>query len=455
MSILKNTFNRVFNKSHTISPSNNSNNCCIEFCWREIHDPLYECCFAAEINCITNNDAQNSFNKRKNFKTKRRKSCKRKSSRPISRLYKVAPISNLINCSNKSNSISSLNASTVTPAIDDNVKSNLVHKSITNLPPQRNGTSHNNNNNNILESLCDKFESFAINDLIPHQRCQRFNKLYAKIPEHDKRILNRMAKKRTDEIARIEDATIAHKYWDNERFSRDIIISKHNEQFTNAINAKREQDTYETRERLKMLADRDRSYLEKIKDDIMRKNEKLQQRLRNVELSKEIRKCERQQEELQKFESAIVTQQQVELTDHLRKQECFSHLESRISRADAMRKYFLQAYKRRLCTDNELEQNVHAVHYEEIKRNEKYKMELLKREIGERDKRSKEFQNRKQKIMNELRDQARATSELRDIIRRSISPDNYSFRAMLVRGGGSVTERPMSNLSYQSHVKLG
>lgn len=454
MSLLK-TFNRVFNnKSHTISPAAAAqpppnNSCCIEFCWREIHHPQYECCFAAEIDCI--NIENSIMNKRKNFKTKRRKSCKRKSTRPISRLYKVSPTIN----SNKSNSILSLNTSSIMAA-DDSDKPNktkaLVHKSITNLPQ----TNRLHYNSKILESLSDRFESLGINDIIlSNERCTRFNKLFAKIPEHDKRILNRMAKKRTEEIARLEDATIAHKYWDKERSARDIIISKHNEQFTNAIKAKRQQESNETQERFKMLADRDRSYLEKIKDDIMRKDEKLQHRLRSVELSKEIRKCERQQEELQKYELAIVAQQEVELTDHLRKQECFSHLESRISRADAMRNYFLKAYKRRLCSDNELEQNVHAVNYEEIKRIEKYKIELLKRQICERDKRSNEFLNRKQKVMNELRDQARATSELRDIIRRSISPDNYSFRAMLVRGNNTERERPISNLSYQSHVKLG
>lgn len=446
MSLLKSTINKVFNKTRTISPGH----CCVEFCWRDIHDPLYECCFAAEIDGTTNSTTTQSF-KRKNCKIKRRKCNKRpKQNRPASRLYKVSPTTNLLHFPANSNSTLSLNASGGTASQPD--KSYVVHKSITNLP-QNNGLRHGS----VLESLCDRFETLGITELIPSQ-CRRFNKLYAKIPEHDKRIINRMAMKRSEEIARIEDASIARKYWDNERFCREIMVSEHNEQFTNAIKAKREQESNETKERLKMLAERDRSYFAKIKEEILRKNERLRHRLRNVTLAKEIRKCERQQVELEKYEAAIVAQQDRQLTDALRKQECFSHLESRISRADAVRNHYLQAFKRRLCADNETEQNMHAVNYEETKRIERYKLELLKQQIRERDRKSIEFRNRKERVMCESRNQARATSELRDIIRRSISPDNYSFRAMLVRGssvGGGISERPMSNLSYQSHVKLG
>src|ERR1700744_4083842 len=116
-----------------------------------------------------------------------------------------------------------------------------------------------------------------------------------------------------------------------------------------------------------------------------------------------------------------------------------------------MRNKYLSTRQRRLCMDNELEQNLHAANYDETKRNELIKLEQLKYKIQERNKKSIRIMEEKQRYLTECRNQARASAELRDLVRNSISPDSY--RSFKVR---SSCDRPMSNMSFnESHLKLG
>lgn len=415
MSFLKTKLSKVFGKPRAISPCLVAKTCA-QFCCREIHEPQFECCFATRQKKDT---VGNNGQKKRSFKCKRRKS---KSPKILS------------------NRSVKLNDSLYRPTgncakFDLLLNANrMLNKSIYSSE----------------QSLCDKFDQIGITEMTP-----RLTKLYPRIPEHDKKILNRMAMKRKEEIARLEDASIAQKYWDKERSYRDFMVTAHNEQFLNAVKMKRVQDTVETEMRLRDIAAKEQNYLDRIKEHIVLKNQRLMQRLRQSKLNEEIQKCERRERDLKKYESALVQQHESELNNEIRKQQCFLQLENRISRADAIRNHFLAAYKRRLLADNRVQQDLHAINYEWTKRLEDYKLDQLKQQIRERDRKTEKFNIRKQKMLDESREQARATAELRDIIRRSISPENHSYRGFHVRN--IVPDRPLSNLSFQfqSHVKLG
>lgn len=431
MAFIKNRFNRVFcTKKRTISPCIKSN--CMYFCDREVHDPYFDCCMAAhEIDQIQaghgskNNNNQcydiTSNGSKEDSKMKRRKIKKRPKSSKMNRpssanLAKVSPYSHV--CSND------LMLTSSSFGFNSNKSKSLE----------------------TIQSLCDQLEGVNISKITP-----RLTKLFPTIPEHDKKILNRMAMRRTKDLARREDAVIARKYWDAERSAREHLLHQQHMQLVNVLKVKRKQESIETAKRLQTLSERHQMYLDQVKKEISTKNQKLMHRLHNSELKKELKKCERRQEELQKFAAAAVNQEESRLDDALKKQECYSQLEGRITRAGAMRNYFLNVYRRRLYEDNELEKALHAANYEEAKKAEQYKVDMLKNRLQERDRKCVDFIERKQRCLNDSRNQARTTAELRDLVQRSISPDNYSYRGVFLKN-----DRPISNMSlYESNVRLG
>lgn len=447
MSFFKNKFNRVFSNksSRTVSPTvsfstnNLTTQCydCVDFCNRDIHDPLFDCCFGLEIDNIQSNNTP--------------KVKKKKIKRPKSSLGTFT--SSLVFGRTSSSCISSTKVSPSSCVQLQTPKTSSLMTS-TNTPHEKSIQRRPRSCQKFtttLQALCDTFDTISMAAVTP----RRLTKLYPTIPEHDKKILNRMAMKRHEEIARLEDARIAKRYWEAESNARNQMLSEHNAQLMDELRTKRQQESIEMKERLQMIADRHDSYLTKIKKEITSKDHRLLQRMRTAELKKELRKCERRQTELRKFEAASLQLQDTELDEALRRQEFFSQLETRISRADALRAHFRAVYRRRLFSDNEMQQTLHAANYEEAQKMEQYKIDMLKLRIRDRNRKSVDFMQRKQQFLNESRDQARATAELRDIVRRSISPENYSLRGsrLAVR---SSCDRPISNISlYESNVRLG
>lgn len=408
MSFIKNRFNRVFCKSRTVCPMAS------DFCESEVHDPLFDCCFGLELELdeMYKKDVQSM----RNVKRRKKKRKKSNNNRPASSTScKISTI--------RSKSTSDLLSQT--PSLS-------VMKCCT---PKSVG------------SLCDQLDSIGISNAIT----PRITKLYNKITEHDKKILKRMAMKRTQEIAQMEDSWIARKCWEDERTVRNNLINKHSLQYMKKVKEKQRLESIETERRMNDLAKREQQTLDEIRRNINEKDERLEQRLRAESVKKEIMSRERQLEEIRKFEAAAIIQQELQLDEEVRKQECYSNLEQRICRAEEMRNKYLSTRQRRLCMDNELEQNLHAVNYDETKRNEILKLEQLKMKIHERNRKSIKFLEAKQQYVMECQSQARASAELRDIVRNSISPDSY--RSFKVR---SSCDRPMSNLSFnESHLKLG
>lgn len=415
MSFIKNRFNRVFCKSRSVYPTSISP----DFCASEIHDPLFDCCFGLDLEL----DEMQKYDVKLVKNPKRRKKKRKKSNRPASSSScrsKISPIR-----SKSTNDLSSENS------LQKFREEQFIMKCCT---PKS------------VENLCEQLDSIGINTVTP-----RITKLYTKIPEHDKKILKRMAMKRTQEIAQMEDAWIARKCWEDERTVRNNLINEHSLQYMRKVKDKQKMEALQTERRLNDLAKKEQSSLDEIRRNISVKEERLEQRLRAESVKREIIIRERQLEEIRKFEVAAIIQQELQLDEEVKKQECFSNLENRINRAEEMRNKYLSTRQRRLCMDNELDKNIHAANYDEAKRNELLKLEQLKIKIQERNEKSNRFMEAKERYLTESRNQARASAELRDLVRNSISPDSY--RSFKVR---SSCDRPISNMSFnESHLKLG
>lgn len=442
MAFIKNKFSRVFCSKSSISPCVSSsyrsgngstptgairkNPYSIEFCDREIHDPLYDCCFGLEIDRIQSGTVKKSSTKRK--KSKRKKSNRNISVQYSSSTSKISP-----SCCPK--------ASTPTYSYEDEETDDILI--LENRPlSTRKCRPDSRTDLQQLQLLCERFDTISL-AVTPRQA-----KLYSTIPEHDKKIINRMAMKRTDELSRTEDARLAHDYWERERSDRTALQRSHTAQLAAVLRERRIAETAETKKRLYELDKKRSAYLNAIRSEITNKDQRLGQRLRSAAVSKELRLCERREQELRKAEAAVDNVERSQLDDELRHQQCYSVLESRITRATALRAHYQAAYRRRLYADNELQQALHAANYREVERSEQYRAAELRSRIQERNRQTDAFVAEKQRYVADAREQARATAELRELVRRSISPDNYSFRAL--------RERPVSNMSlYESHVRLG
>lgn len=531
MSFLRSKFNSVFCRTRAISPY------CVEFCEREIHDPLFDCCYGVDLTgrateCFSDcaiRTKKPAFSKAYTIGgstatatvsgISRGKSKKRKlrGKRPKSASVFTSVLTEATggtspvhyhenrrhiesNCtaptcpaSNRSISKSSLDIhpsaklsltpqsrpllssspSIVTAAHTQSLNNKQskstndlsqlhlnVHKPLSNcLSKSTNRLTAINfkskdcelsQRKTIYQNLCDKFESACLSEMSP-----RVSKMYPKISEHDRKILQRMAMKRTEEIAQSEDAVLARKHWEQEKYERDTLLTIQSLEFGHVLREKRHLEKAMRHNRLKHLSQRQKNYAEKIRNEIAAKNLKLMHRMKHIEIQKEVMQCQRRQDFIRKFELATMAQEENKVDEAIRKQECHANLEHRISRAHDMRNYLIGAYQRRVYEDNEKQQQSHAFNYDEVKRMDKLNHEMLKERLEQRNRKSTQFIIEKQRWVEESRDQARVTAELRDIVRRSISPDNYSYRNTISNSRAADNIRPISNLSlYDSHLKL-
>lgn len=295
-------------------------------------------------------------------------------------------------------------------------------------------------------NLCDKLESARITDNTPV-----IGKIYEKLPDHDKKILNRMARKRTEQNLMAEDAEIAHKYWDEEKQTRRTMLEQHQEQLNRVIRENRERESRETEDRLACLENREKYHREKLKREIWNKNQRLSHRLRNLQVKREMRQCEKRRAQMQRLQVAAINQQEHDLDNQIRQQILYDQLEVKIARAECLRRRILDVQRNRIQADNELQQRIHAIKYQEVQRLNQFRHQKLLLHVKETDRRAEQIREAKKRDLEESRHVAESSRTLRDFIRRSLSPE--VFRAMNCRSVAS--ERPVSNLSFQSHVKLG
>lgn len=298
---------------------------------------------------------------------------------------------------------------------------------------------------NTFRDLCDKFEKTYIT---PH-----ISKIYSNIPDHDKKIINRLALKRTNEVACMENSVIAKKYWDDEKLERQLLTSRQNEEYAEIIRRNRNYEETQRMNRNLILEETEKKHRIKIQREIDRKNTRIKNRLRNLELQRELDLCVRRQNEFRRLDSVLINNQEQELEEALRREEIYNQLERRISRAECIKDNLIKSYKSRIKLNNQVNKYQHSHNYFEVLKLDEWKKEKLKERIQCRDKRYKKFSTEKNRIAEETRYQAKRAAELREMIKRSISPDNMSFR--VTSRPRTIYDRPISNMSYQSHVRLG
>ncbi|XP_073839185.1 uncharacterized protein [Musca autumnalis] len=261
-------------------------------------------------------------------------------------------------------------------------------------------------------------ESMANLCLVPSIR-----EAYQKVPAHDKRILNRMATKRNEQAISKENAWLARKYWENERYERELLKCEQMEEYKKAVRDKQFQDYLQTKARLNEIAQRDLCELQRLRESLQQKDARAKKRLQNLRLEKELSVNQKRCEELRKAEHVNINQEELNLDEMLKKSEICQRLTERLKRADHIRNEILENYLKRLRYDNYIEQLQHEEHWREIQLNEKLKREQLKEEISRKRCRSQHFVEVKQKQNEALKKTAKLSKSLRDLVRSSVTPD--------------------------------
>lgn len=83
-----------------------------------------------------------------------------------------------------------------------------------------------------------------------------------------------MATKRTEQALAKENAWLARKYWENERYERELLKCEQMEEYKKAVRDKQFQDYLQTKARLNDIAQRDLSELQRLKESLQQKDDR-------------------------------------------------------------------------------------------------------------------------------------------------------------------------------------
>ncbi|XP_011180812.2 uncharacterized protein LOC105211176 [Zeugodacus cucurbitae] len=283
---------------------------------------------------------------------------------------------------------------------------------------------------------------------------------YQQVPAHDKRIINRMAHKRSERAIAKENAWLARKYWENERYERELFKCAQMEEYKRAIRDKQFQDYLLTKARLNEIAQRDLSELRRLRETLQEKDMSTKRRLDALKVERGIAACQRRCEELRRAEAVAVQQEEQQIDEKLRKQEICERLSDRLQRAEQIRANMLDSYLRRLRYDNYMEELVHEEHWREAQQLERQRLTQLEEHIQQKCVQSQRFIEERQRRQEAIAKTAKISASLRELVRNSVTPEGGMAaesgnrgEAVSIANTASLSkvllDRPFSKLSLQ------
>ncbi|XP_049538666.1 myotubularin-related protein DDB_G0290005 [Anopheles darlingi] len=258
------------------------------------------------------------------------------------------------------------------------------------------------------------------------------------LTDHDRRILHCMVLKRIKELEQLDEAVLAQQCWEQEKLFRRSLLDQQERNYRSAIRQKRTIEQIEIRNRRQRLARLEQQQIERIQNEISEKDIRSASLLKNIEIRKGIRECERRSRELKRLEDATVTHEEKTLDRDIWRQSLVETLEERAGRAEDLRRKVLEVYRRRLQIDNQLERKMHAHNLQQTIEQERYRLRELQERILVRESRFQQFKAGRKRIFDQLKNRAQATAALRDMVKASIGPGGASAQPSRP---GSVVQR--------------
>lgn len=269
-----------------------------------------------------------------------------------------------------------------------------------------------------FQNLCNRFKSSSLSNLLPITTNDTVKNII-QLSDHDKKILDRMSMKNLKEMALVENAMMARKFWDSEKSEREKEKNEQHVKYLKLVNEKRRQEYAELQRRKQLLEEKEKVYCERVLNDIEAKNIKAENILKNIEMEREMLEIRKRQREFQRIEAIQTNCEESKLDEQIWREAINGRLEERINKAEHIREKNLDVYRIRVQTDNQIHQQIHAQNYDQAIREEVCKREQLRERIKARESKFRKFDEHRQKVVQDSKAQAHTSALLRELVRRS------------------------------------
>lgn len=301
-----------------------------------------------------------------------------------------------------------------------------------------------------FQNLCSKFKSSSLSNLLPIATTDTVKNI-VHLSDHDRKILDRMSMKNLKELALVENAMMARKFWESEKSEREKEKNEQHAKYLRMVNEKRKQEHAELMRRKQLIEEKEKEYCERVQNDIEAKTIKAENILKNIEMEREMLECRKRQREFQRMEAIQTNCEESKLDEQIWREAINERLEERINKAEDIRTKNLDVYRIRVQTDNQIHQQVHAQNYDQAIREEISKREQLRERIKARESKFKKFDEERQKSVLESKSQAKTSALLRELVRRSFGSFKVPSDSPSQMQRGSENGR-FSHCSYTSQV---
>lgn len=275
----------------------------------------------------------------------------------------------------------------------------------------------------LIDSLCTSLDrSLWISRVkSPKSRQQRV------LSEHDRKILQRMAAKRRDDLNRQANARLANHFWAVEQSEREKLKRQHTSQIKESAHARQEAERATMSRRREVLAAHEsfkRSQQRQLQSSKGRRSVQRVEWMRSARRSSIARRAQAERER-----SGLARQRRTETAfgEASQTERCCMKMERRLDRAERLRRRLSEDYRQRLLADNETQMLLHAAKLSAAREIESEQADKLRQQIWEQDERCREIVRQKKLSVEESRAQAHWTAGLRDELRRSVSPERLSY----------------------------
>lgn len=255
--------------------------------------------------------------------------------------------------------------------------------------------------------------------------------------------------KNLKEIALVENAMMARKYWESEKSERERVKNKQHAKYLKMVNEKRRQEHSELMRRKQVIEEKEKEYCERVQNDIEAKTIKAENILKNIEMEREMMECRKRQREYQRMEAIQSNCEESKLDDQIWREAINERLEEKINKAENIRVKNRDVYRIRVQTDNQIHQQIHAQNYDQAIREEIQKRDQLCERIKARESKFRQFDEQRQRVVQESKAQAKTSALLRELVRRSFGTFKVPSDSSAQRG---CENGRFSNCSYSSQV---
>lgn len=306
-----------------------------------------------------------------------------------------------------------------------------------------------------FQNLCNRYKSSSLSNLLPITTNDTVKNI-VQLSDHDRKILDRMSMKNLKELALVENAAMARKFWESEKSEREKEKNEQHAKYLRIVNEKRKQEHAELMRRKQLIEEKEKVYCSRVQNDIEAKSIKAENILKNIEMEREMLECRKKQREFQRIEAIQTNCEESKLDEQIWREAINERLEERINKAEDIRAKNLDVYRIRVQTDNQIHQQVHAQNYDHAIREEIHKREQLRERIKARESKFRKFDEERQKSVLESKSQAKTSALLRELVRQSFG----SFKipsdspSQLQRGSENGRFSHCSYTSQVSHIHL-